>query len=282
MFESILIPLDGSHSCLRARQIAATISEKFGSRITAIHVMSHDFMHPELKSSYNLSPLILEELDEAYKKAGRKILDQAEEFFNELGIKIETILEKAENPADRILERIEQLDIDLVVMGNIAEKTSSRYSLGSMAEKVSLHAPCSVLVAKRKTEINKLLVAYDKSKDANKALKVGVELCKRFENAKMTILNVENAELHRLEPEIAEEVGEKVLKEASTSIDGVVCDTRLEFGKPSDMILKIAKMEDYDLILLGSRGLSGIKRFFTGSVSTDVSINSERSVMLVR
>jgi nucleotide-binding universal stress UspA family protein len=41
-------------------------------------------------------------------------------------------------------------------------------------------------------------------------------------------------------------------------------------------------MDDYDLIVLGSRGLSSIKRFFTGNVGTFVSMNSERSLMLVR
>ncbi len=167
-------------------------------------------------------------------------------------------------------------------MGNISEDEGSHFSLGSVAEKVSLHSQCSVLIAKRKTSFRKLLVAYDSSKQSKKALKVAVNLCKHFKNAKMTILNIENRELHRLEPEIANEIGEKILEEASTSIEGVACDRRLEFGKPAAIILKIARMEDYDLIVLGSRGLSSIKRFFTGNVGTFVVTNAKRSVILVR
>jgi nucleotide-binding universal stress UspA family protein len=282
MFEDVLLPLDGSHSCLRAREIAAEIAKKYGSKITAFHVMSHDFMHPELKASYNLPPLVLEELNKAYKKNGQKILKTAEEFFREDGISIKTVLVKAENTAERILQKAKDLNCDLIIMGNISEDENTRFSLGSVAEKVSLHAQCSVLIAKRRTSINKLLVAYDSSKQSKKALKVAVNLCKHFESAKMTILNVENRELHRLEPEIAKEIGEKILDEASTSIEGATCDRRLEFGHPAEIILKIAEIDDYDLIVLGSRGLSSVRRFFTGSVGTFVSMNSERSVLLVR
>jgi nucleotide-binding universal stress UspA family protein len=282
MFENIILPLDGSHSCLRARELTATISKKYGSKVTAIHVMSHDFMHPELKANFNLPPLILEELNKNYQKNGEKILKNAEDFFKEENISINTILERAEDPADRILQKIKELNCDLVIMGNIAEKQRLRYSLGSVAEKVSLHAQCSVLVAKRKTQIDKLLVAFDSSEQSNKALKIAVDLCKRFDSSKMTILNVENGELHRLKPAFAREIGEKILDKATTAIEGVTCDRRLEFGNPAEMILKISKIDDYDLILLGSRGLSSIKRFFTGSVGTFVSMNAERSVMLVR
>jgi nucleotide-binding universal stress UspA family protein len=282
MFENILLPLDGSHSCQRARELTATIANKFDSKVTVIHLISHDFMHPELKSSYKLPPLILDELDKTYQTAGEKIIRAAEEFFAEEGIKIETVLEKAENPADRILEKVKELNCDLLIMGNIAEKQAHRYSLGSVAEKVSLHAQCSVLIVKRKTEIDKLLVAYDSSEGANKALTYAVDLCKHFESTRMTIINVENDELHRLEPAIAMEVGEKILNKASTAIDGVTCDRRLEFGEPADKILKISEIDDYDLIILGSRGLSSIKRFFTGSVGTYVGMNAKRSVMLVR
>ncbi len=72
MFEDILLPLDGSHSCLRAREIAVEIAKEYNSKITVLHVMSHDFMHPELKANYNLPPLVLQELDKAYEKNGEK------------------------------------------------------------------------------------------------------------------------------------------------------------------------------------------------------------------
>ena len=85
-FEKILVPVDGSHSCRRAEELAALIAKKFRSKVTVIHVISHHFMHPELKANYQLPPLILNELEKSYLKAGRKIIKTAEELFKEEGI----------------------------------------------------------------------------------------------------------------------------------------------------------------------------------------------------
>jgi nucleotide-binding universal stress UspA family protein len=282
MFERILLPLDGSHSCLRARELTATIAKKFGSKVTAIHVISHDFMHPELKASYELPPLILQELDKTYQNSGEKILRAAQEYFHEENVNVDVLLERAEDPADRILQKVKELNSDLLIMGNISEKQAYHYSLGSVAEKISLYAPCPVLITKRKTEIGRLLVAFDSSEQAIKALKYTINLCKNFDGARMTILNVENRELHRLEPTLTKAVGEQILDKATTDIEGVTFDRRLEFGNPASMILKIAKIDNYDIIVLGSRGLSSIKRFLIGSVSADVSMHAQRSVLIVR
>jgi nucleotide-binding universal stress UspA family protein len=69
---SILVPVDGSTSCLRAQELAALIAKKFCSKVTVAHVVSHDFMHPELKANHQLPSLILHKIDEVYIKAGEK------------------------------------------------------------------------------------------------------------------------------------------------------------------------------------------------------------------
>ena len=71
-FKNILVPIDGSTSCLRARELTELIARKFNSKITLVHVVSHDFMHPELKANYQLPPEIMQKMDAVYMKAGRK------------------------------------------------------------------------------------------------------------------------------------------------------------------------------------------------------------------
>jgi nucleotide-binding universal stress UspA family protein len=71
-FGKILLAVDGSHSCLRAREIAASLAREFNSEVTVVHVISHDFMHPELKAHHQLPSLILHELDKSYQKAEEK------------------------------------------------------------------------------------------------------------------------------------------------------------------------------------------------------------------
>ena len=52
-FKNILVPVDSSTSCLYAKQLAALIAKKFQSKIKVVHVVTHDFMHPELKAHHN-------------------------------------------------------------------------------------------------------------------------------------------------------------------------------------------------------------------------------------
>lgn len=142
--------MDGSNSCLRAMEIAAAIAKKFCSQVTVVHMISYDFMHPELKAHHQLPSLVLDELDKSYQKAGRKIIRAAEEFFKEETIEISSKLVKAEDPAEEILQMVKDPGYDLVVLGNVSETKARRFSLGSVTEKISLYAKRPVLIAKRK------------------------------------------------------------------------------------------------------------------------------------
>jgi nucleotide-binding universal stress UspA family protein len=58
--------------------------------------------------------------------------------------------------------------------------------------------------------------------------------------------------------------------------------TMLADGDPASMILKIADQEKPDLLVMGSRGLGGIQRLLTGSVSQKVCNSAECTVVVVR
>jgi nucleotide-binding universal stress UspA family protein len=267
-FEKILVPVDGSHSCRRAEELAAFIAKKFQSKVTVIHIISHDFMHPELKANYQLPRSILHEVENWYLKAGTKILKTAEEIFKEEGIEVDTRLVKYEDPLEVIQKLVKEQRYDLIVMGN-------------RAEKISFYAQCPVLIVKKKTKIEKLLVAIDGSKQADKALEYAVRLAQNY-GAKITLLHVEEAKIFKLQAEVIEGIGERILSDAATKINGVDFDHRLEFGSPTETIVKVARQEDYDIIVVGSRGLSIVKRFFIGSVSAGVAMQARRSVLIVQ
>ncbi len=281
-FKTILVPIDGSTSCLRARELSTLIAKKFNSKVTVVHVVSHDFMHPELKANYQLPSLILHKIDEVYMKAGGKILRTAEEAFKEEGLQVEPILiRRSEDPADTILNLAKERVFDLIVVGNRAETQAERFELGSTTEKIAMYSKIPVLIVKRKTKIRRILVAIDGSEQANKALKYASNLSLKFK-AKVTLLHVSETKLANLEPEAVRLVGENILSDAATNFGGIDLDKRLEYGTPAENIIKVARQEDYDLIVLGSRGLSSVRRYLLGSVSEDVSMHAKRSVLVVR
>ncbi|GAB4349095.1 MAG: hypothetical protein Kow0026_04220 [Oricola sp.] len=60
------------------------------------------------------------------------------------------------------------------------------------------------------------------------------------------------------------------------------CKTRVEHGDPAEIILDIAGGENADLIVLGRRGLGGIRQLLTGSVTSKVMQASDRMCLTVK
>ncbi len=285
IFKKILVPVDGSHSCFHAKMFASSIAQKFNSKVTVVNVVSHEFMHPELKAQYQLPHSILHKIDEAYLKAGKKIIRNAEEMFREANILVDARLVTYEDPAEYLLELVRDEIFDLVVIGNRADTQSERYSLGSVTEKVARHAECPVLIVKKKPKVQKLLTAVDGSKHADKALEFGALLAKVY-SANLALVHVEEDKLIRIGgPQVVNclgTVGECILKDAATKVQGVSFDKVLEYGSPAEVIIKFAKKGNVDVIVVGSRGLSSVKRYLLGSVSDDISMHARSSVLIVR
>ena len=59
-------------------------------------------------------------------------------------------------------------------------------------------------------------------------------------------------------------------------------ETRLEEGRPADVIVEIAKDEDVYLIVMGSRGLGGITGWVLGSTSRHVIETCTKPVLIVK
>ncbi len=53
-------------------------------------------------------------------------------------------------------------------------------------------------------------------------------------------------------------------------------------GDPAIVISKIAETENFDLIVVGNRGIKGFKKLFIESVSSKVVQNSNRSILVVK
>lgn len=80
------------------------------------------------------------------------------------------------------------------------------------------------------------------------------------------------------------EVADSVLARAAERAQeqGVKAETYASESDPAEAILEVANQVNADLIVVGNRGLSGIRRFLLGSVSTKVSAHAPCSVLIVR
>ena len=173
----------------------------------------------------------------------------------------------------------------MVIMGNRAWHQSERYALGSVTEKVARHAGCTVLIAKKKMLLERILVAVDGSKHADRALEYAVQIAKNF-RVDLALLHVEDDKLIRVGgPQVLDcigTVGECILENAAKIIRGVPFSKFLMYSNPAETIIKMAQKGKIDLIVVGSRGVSSVKRFLLGSVSDDISMHARSSVLIVR
>jgi len=283
-FQKILVPVDGSRFSTQAQEVAADIAKKFDSKVTVLHVVPHGIVHPPTDkdwSSQQIPDFVRKDIEGAFVQKGQQAVAEAKMLFTGQQVEVETILEQFADPPETILAVATEKKSDLVVMGNRGESEIEDFTLGGVAEKVSRHAECPVLIVKKGTVISKILVAVDGSKHAQKALKHAVQLALK-NNAAVTLLNVAQTILPQIRTETARSMGDRIVSEAAAQVKELKVDKRVEIGNPAKTILDVAKKGNYNLIVVGRRGLNPATRFLLGSVSDKVSRHAQCSVLIVK
>jgi nucleotide-binding universal stress UspA family protein len=311
-FKKILVPVDDSVPSLAAEELVAIIAKKYDSDVTALYVVSHPFMTAPVmemvgevaeqeyapsqtaRSGDHSMPKMfgppdqarpmpkeaIGEINDWYHERGEEITGEAFKLLEAEDVKVDKRVIEFHDPASAIIRQVEHEDYDSIAMGRSGEKPKLPH-LGSTAEKVVRHAKVPVLVVADSRRISKILVPVDGSWAANKALKTAADLAKRL-GAKITLLHVQESAVSRIRPELAEDIGNSILARAADLIKDVEFDKRLEFGSPGTVITSIAEGENPDLIVMGDKGHSSVRKFLLGSVSNHVLHYSNRNILIVK
>jgi len=141
----------------------------------------------------------------------------------------------------------------------------------------------------RKSLYMKILVPLDGSKYSEKALLHACDMAKNYQASLTLIYVVEKSIpfnlLDRKEYlEILRKFGNKVLIKGkkTTTDNGVDSKIIMKEGNVANEVVKLAKKEKYNLIIVGSKGLGATTRFFLGSVSNKLANNSPCSILIVK
>lgn len=137
----------------------------------------------------------------------------------------------------------------------------------------------------------KILVAFDGSHQSRLALRKSIELTQHRPAAEIDVLYVSNvpkvwypelpaASMYELESRTAQ----TLLAEAETALKGADrrWRTLIAEGRPAKTIVEHAVEGGYDLIIMGSRGRSGLTELFLGSVSHNVVQHSPVPVLIMK
>jgi nucleotide-binding universal stress UspA family protein len=152
----------------------------------------------------------------------------------------------------------------------------------------------------------KILLAIDGSESATHATQAAVELSKKTDS-ELNVLYVgedpysaaffypdaTNAEgVQHVDPALIEELGRQFEQEARQVLDaevekvravgGTVAEAYLRMGSPAAEVVDLAEELGVGLVVVGSRGLGGIRRALIGSVSDSVVRHAHCPVLVVR
>jgi len=146
--------------------------------------------------------------------------------------------------------------------------------------------------------MKKILVPVDGSEISLKAAAQAVKLAEKF-NSEVTFLSVvqidlpyyETAAIPQNYAKMQDELQIAVSKESEKILDalvkgykdsGVVLKKKILIGTVDVEIEEFARAEEFDLIVMGRRGFSPVKRFFVGSTTKKVLASAPCSVLVVK
>ncbi|MDP2707269.1 MAG: universal stress protein, partial [Burkholderiales bacterium] len=143
------------------------------------------------------------------------------------------------------------------------------------------HAPCNVLVVPRAAELvgRRFLVAADGSRYSDTAALTAVRLSKLC-NTPVSVVSVMRPEHSDERKREARQIVNRLV--SFLKQEGVEVEGKTPNGRADEMIVQTANEINADLIIMGSRGRTGLERALLGSTSERVIDQTRCAVLVVK
>jgi nucleotide-binding universal stress UspA family protein/nitrite reductase/ring-hydroxylating ferredoxin subunit len=254
-YERIVLATDGSAFAESAEHVAATLARATKAKELLI---VHTYARPD---------------------RAQAAVERAEAAARAEGLEPEVVLRDGV-PAEDIVEVADVREADLIVLGSRGLSLGAQI-IGTVAAKVSRHAPCDVLLVRERPvgqrvegamPYARMLLATDGSSTADRAARKGYALATRL-GASVTLAFVGHPK-----------TGELILKDTADTIGQGAAPAAMLIlqGDPAEAIMEAAAREGLDLIVVGNRGLAGAKGLFLASVPKKISEYAPCDVLIAR
>lgn len=291
----ILLAIDGSRSADRARDAVASLPWPDGSHVRVVAALpEHAALigtpwlsaEPQPPTAYEHQLLYTLETS----------LDGAVRDLARPGVDVERVLLRG-RAASTILEEARSFRPDLIVVGSRGHGRFETMLLGSVSAEVVDHAPCPVLVV-RDAPLERVLFADDGSTSVGPARAI-LHSWPVLRHLPVTVLTVAETEIPTAG--MAAGLYDEVIESYSQSIDEAIaqCSANAERtaeelgragyatsavvrdGDAAHEIVALARERGIGLIVMGTRGHTGLTRLVLGSVARNVLLHAPCSVLIV-
>ncbi len=303
----ILVCIDGSDESYNSLRYAAKIGRGQDADILLLYIrpIDHEMYSEEIQLSVENENMLRWKVEIPgikYLKKGRDILielghmskeweeiashtdvekdqmgDNKIEYRSDSGKSIILKLKTAPDIASGILDQYDLGPYNLIILGASGRWRGLAKSFWdpAVAEKVAIHAPCSVLVARELEIGHGHLICTDGSNRSLEMVKKNATLAARC-GCPISLMSVAMDEECEADAIDAVNKAEEVLKEMNME----VAEKIVRVGNPVEEIIEAGP--DYSLIVVCGSAKSGLRRFFMGSVSFKVMEKAYNSVMIAR
>jgi len=252
VFSTVVCGVDGTHEGLDAARLAARVADPQGDFVLLSVEDTTIAAHAGWEAA-SILPLLEQSAREALA-GGRQATATVHPAATTL---------RMGSPVTGVLTELDERGATLAVVGIRRHSRATGIVRGAVSTFLLHESPCSVLVARAPLDVARwprtIVVGLDGSDESAAALAAARELAARFGSDLRAVLateaDVDVAAARRAEPEVEE-----------------------HDGRPTDVLPVLS--EHVDLVVLGSRGLKGVRAL--GSVSERVAHEAMSSVLVVR
>jgi nucleotide-binding universal stress UspA family protein len=279
MIKSVLLAVDGSAFTEPVIQYGIEIARKFDAYLRILTVIDiRIFEWAVAIGVEGFAPIIP---SSGYQEESQKLLDQkaeevlkkTEKILNKSNVKFELDKESG-NPIDVICDKARL--VDLVVMGARGEfaKWSDKMLGATLEATTRLSIKPVFICPKSYRQLKKIMVSYDGSENACKALSVAAHFAAELDLPLMILTVHESSDEAQM-----------ILKEATEYLSPhhiPHTETRHAKGEAVEKIVQISQEENIDLIVMGSYGHSRIREAILGSTTVQTMRKVNIPLLLAR
>jgi nucleotide-binding universal stress UspA family protein len=255
MYDTILVSTDGSEAATAAARYGLLLATAVGADVHVLSVVDPDrYVTDVIGDVDDLVRRQRAELDRQARAAVERVVDDTPD------VPVETHVVEG-RPADVLSETVGAHDVDLVVMGTHGRSGLDRYLLGSLTERTIRTASVPVLAVGADHPVDRplgdVVIATDGSAGADRAVDHAI-----------AIAAATDATLHALTVGGDDGPARRVANRAADA--GVDATATVRTGVPYEGIVAYADAVGAELVVVGTRGRTGIERALLGSVAERV------------
>jgi nucleotide-binding universal stress UspA family protein len=278
----ILLAVDGSKHSDWSTEFVAKLPLAESPEVHVVHVFDPDSLGQPVGIPSLALPFREYVIEETKNRLGRatELVSREARTLRASIRKVTTEVAQG-HVAETILAIAKKRRANLIVLGTHGFNRFEAMLLGSVSHQVLSHAHCSVAIVKKKPRVMKrITLGIDGSPAARKAGRFVTEEL----DPKGLRATVVHAWDYPLTPYPMELIESSLYAKFAAPLRrrGLAVKLVLESGDAAAGLTAVAERDRADLVVVGSRGLSALKRFLLGAVSLKVATTAKTSVLVVR